>query len=227
MGLTENVPYVLGYPLLHQQDKRSERPMSYSTRILTALKLAMELHHEQRRKGTEIPYITHLWSVAAIVGEHGGTEDQVIAALLHDAIEDQGDKITLAKIREQFGSRVAEIVEGCTDTDKIPKPPWKERKEEYVAHLKFAPPYVKLVSAADKLHNARAIVTDVRRDGAGIWKRFSASPNDILWYYRGIVTALRHGWTDRSVHIVDELERVVQEMDDLIISGNKLSSVPA
>src|SRR5690606_29786959 len=119
-------------------------------------KLAMELHHWQTRKGTDIPYVTHLWAVAALVGEYGGDEEQVIAALLHDAIEDQGDKMTFEQIRERFGKTVVDIVRGCTDAETIPKPPWKIRKQHYLAHLTTGSPHVKLVSAADKLHNARA-----------------------------------------------------------------------
>jgi (p)ppGpp synthase/HD superfamily hydrolase len=131
--------------------------MSYSGRTLQALELAMNLHRDQKRKGTDIPYITHLWAVASIVGENGGTEDQVIAALLHDAIEDQGDKISQEQIEEQFGTRVAEIVKACTDADSQQKKAekgdlekWRERKQRYIEHLRSAPHYVKLVSAADK-----------------------------------------------------------------------------
>lgn len=181
----------------------------YSSRVLDALKLAMELHGEQRRKGTDIPYVTHLWAVAAIVGEHGGTEDQIIAALLHDSIEDQGDKINLKAIGIRFGGPVAEIVAACTDSDRIPKPPWRERKERYLAHLWTAPPHVKLVSAADKLHNARAIVADLRQEGPEFWKRFNAGPEEQLWYYRELVQALRQDWPHR---LVEELERMVAQL---------------
>lgn len=175
----------------------------------------MELHHDQCRKDTTIPYITHLWSVAAIVGEHGGTEAQVIAALLHDAIEDQGNKITVENIRERFGQHVAEIVKDCSDADTIPKPPWKERKERHLDHLKHAPPHVKLVSAADKLHNTRAILGDLRVEGAALWKRFNAGTDEELWYYRGVVEALRYNWSHR---VVDELELVVQDIERLVRS---------
>ena len=190
--------------------------MSYTPRTLEALKLVMDLHHDQKRKGTDIPYITHLWAVAAIVGENGGDEDQVIGALLHDIIEDQGDKITLEKIIEQFGNRVEEIVKGCTDADSKEKAAskddpeeWRKRKQRYIDHLRPAPPYVKLVSAADKLHNARAIVADLRCEGPNVWKRFKAGADDQLWYYRGIVGALKHEW---SSPVLDELDRMVEDM---------------
>ncbi|WP_447972034.1 HD domain-containing protein [Nitrospira sp. Kam-Ns4a] len=197
--------------------------MGYSSRTLDALKLAMDLHHGQRRKGTDIPYVTHLWAVAAIVGEHGGTEDQIIAALLHDAIEDQGDKITVEQIREQFGERVAEIVAGCTDADTVPKPPWKERKQRYLAHLRDAPPHVKLVSAADKLHNARAIVTDLRRDGRGVWSRFRAGPSDQLWYFRGLIQALRHGLAEQDREAVKRLEQLIEELERAVADLERLA----
>src|SRR5437588_8327976 len=132
--------------------------MLLSTRFEEALVFATQLHREQTRKGTRIPYIAHLLGVTSIVLEHGGNEDEAIAALLHDAIEDQGGASTREEIRRQFGDRVVEIVDGCTDTDVMPKPPWRARKEAYLAHIIEATPSVRLVSAADKLHNARAIL---------------------------------------------------------------------
>ena len=186
--------------------------MSYSGRVIDALKLSMELHHWQTRKGTSIPYVTHLWAVASLVGEYGGDEDQVIAALLHDAIEDQGEKITYAQIQERFGTRVVDIVRGCTDAETMPKLPWKERKLLYIAHLTTALPHVKLVSAADKLHNARAIVSDLRREGSAVWTRFNAGREEQVWYYDELVGALRTEWSHR---IVDELEQVVHELTQL------------
>lgn len=183
--------------------------MSYSDRVVDALKLTMELHREQTRKGTSIPYVTHLWAVASLVGEYGGDEDQVIAALLHDAIEDQGDKITFEQIQERFGKTVVEIVRGCTDAETIPKPPWKARKQHYLAHLTTASPHVKLVSAADKLHNAHAILSDLREEGKAVWTRFNAGAEDQIWYYHKIVTALRTGWAHK---MVDELEQVIDQL---------------
>src|SRR5829696_6570189 len=124
------------------------------------------------RKGTNIPYVTHLLAVAAIVGENGGTEDEVIAALLHDAVEDQGGAATRDEIRRRFGDSVTTIVEGTSDTDVVPKPPWRERKQSYINHVGEAPRSVRLVSAADKLHNARSILVDLRAEGEAAWRRF-------------------------------------------------------
>ena len=181
-----------------------------STRFEEALVLATRLHGRQRRKGTDVPYVSHLLGVASLVLEAGGDEDQAIAALLHDAVEDQGGRPQLEKIRRQFGDRVAGIVEGCTDADSVPKPPWRARKERYVAHVKEAPADVRRVSAADKLHNARAILADVRRHGDAVWGRFTADRAGVLWYYRSLVTAFRE--TDTG-YLAEELDRIVTELE--------------
>lgn len=184
--------------------------MTYGERFEEALRYAARLHRAQLRKGTNIPYVTHLLAVAAIVGENGGTEDEVIAALLHDAIEDQGGAATRGEIRRRFGDTVATIVDGTSDTDVVPKPPWRERKQNYVAHLRDAPRSVRLVSAADKLHNARSILADLRAEGEPAWRRFNAGKEDQLWYYRALVQAFRaEGGADE---LVDELETVVEEI---------------
>ncbi len=135
--------------------------MPYTERVEKALVCASRLHKDQCREGTRIPYITYLLAVASIVGENGGTEDEVVA-LLHDAPEDQGGEATLDDLRANFGDEVAKIVDGCTDTYQDPKPPWRERKERYLAHLASASDAVRLVSFADKLHNARAVLSDYR-----------------------------------------------------------------
>ena len=175
-----------------------------------AFQFAAEVHRQQKRKGTEVPYLTHLMAVAALVGEHGGDEEQMIAALLHDAMEDQG--VTREELVQRFGARVATIVEDCTDSTAQPKPPWRERKEGYVAHLRQAGPETRLVSVADKVHNARSILSDLRTEGPTIWKRFTAGPQEILWYYHALLEAFRSGWAHP---LVDELERVVREMERL------------
>jgi GTP pyrophosphokinase len=181
-------------------------------RFEEALSYAARLHRTQVRKGSGVAYVSHLLAVAAIVLENGGSEDEAIAALLHDAVEDQGGASTLRGIRERFGDTVAAIVEGCTDTDQTPKPPWRPRKEAYVAHLASASPSVRLVSAADKLHNARTIVADYRRLGEDLWGHFTGGREGTLWYYRALVNAFRaHGVTP----LVAELERVVGEMETL------------
>jgi HD domain len=186
--------------------------MNTTPRYAKALTLAHELHSGQVRKGTSIPYISHLIAVSAIVLEHGGDEDEAIAALLHDAVEDCGGAPVLAKIRRRFGRRVADIVAACSDTDVTPKPPWQARKEAYLAHLSDAAPSVLLVSAADKLHNARSILSDYRQTGEVLWRRFNASKDQTLWYYRALVEAFAaHG----RGPLVEELERIVAEIEQL------------
>jgi GTP pyrophosphokinase len=186
--------------------------MLLSTRFEEALVFATRLHREQVRKGTTIPYISHLLGVASIVLEHGGNEDEAIAALLHDAIEDQGGASTREEIRRRFGHTVVAIVDGCTDADVIPKPPWRMRKEAYIAHIAHATPSVRLVSAADKLHNARAILTDYRILGNALWRRFHGGKEGTLWYYRALVNAFRATGT---TSLIEELDRVVSEIERL------------
>jgi GTP pyrophosphokinase len=181
-------------------------------RFGAAFRYAMELHGEQLRKGTPVPYISHLMAVAALVIEHGGDEDQAIAALLHDAIEDHPrNGRTRNRIRRRFGARVLALVESCTDADRHPKPPWKERKERYLAHLDHASPDARLISLADKLHNARAILSDHRLVGEAVWRRFKASKRQTLWYYRALVdkfSRLDPGPLARELRrVVTQLER--------------------
>lgn len=183
-------------------------------RFQDALTYAALLHADQLRKGTTIPYVTHLFSVAAIVMEHGASEDEAIAALLHDAIEDQGGDATRKEIRRRFGDNVVAIVDGCTDAEVVPKPPWRERKEKHIAHLKDASASILLVSAADKLHNARAVLGDYRVIGEEIWSRFKGGKDGTLWYYRAMLNALlEHPLSNRP--LVAELGRVVTEMESL------------
>ena len=186
--------------------------MPYGEKFGEALDYAVGVHRDQRRKGTQVPYVTHLLAVVAIVGENGGTEDEVVAALLHDAPEDQGGRERLEDIRERFGDEVAGIVAGCTDTYEDPKPPWRERKEAYVAHIYHAPESVRLVSAADKLHNARAILADLRVVGDEIWQRFTGGKEGTLWYYRALVAAFMAAGSNA---VVEELDRVVSEVERL------------
>jgi GTP pyrophosphokinase len=180
-------------------------------RYVDALSFAARLHRDQRRKGSGVPYLSHLLSVSALVLEDGGDEDEAIAALLHDAVEDQGGPPTLASIRARFGDRVARIVADCTDTDVVPKPPWRERKERYLAHLRHAAADSRRVSAADKLHNARSILADHRAMGDAVFDRFTAGKADTLWYYRSLVAAFREtgggGLADELALVVSELER--------------------
>jgi GTP pyrophosphokinase len=180
-------------------------------RFEDALAFTARLHATQPRKGTGIPYIAHLLAVSSLVITHGGDEDEAIAGLLHDAVEDQGGQPTLELIRARFGERVAAIIDGCTDTDVQPKPPWKARKERYLHHLKEASPSVKLVAAADKLDNVRAILADHRTDGVSIWSRFNAGKTDQQWFYRGCVNALAGG----APSLVRELDLAVQDLERL------------
>ncbi len=161
-----------------------------SSKLAAAAELAFRLHAAQRRKGTAIPYISHLMAVAALVLEHGGDEEQAIAALLHDAIEDCGVEHAEV-ILTRFGPRVAAIVRACTDAEVIPKPPWRARKEAYLAHLEGAPAEALLVSACDKLHNARAILADLRAEGASVFDRFTAGREGTLWYYAALAEAFQ------------------------------------
>lgn len=158
-------------------------PDSPSRRLGRAVAYASRVHEGQVRKGTEIPYIAHLLAVAALVLESGGSETEAIAALLHDAAEDQGGLERLADLRARFGDPVAEIVAGCSDTFEIPKPDWRPRKERYVEELRTKPEPILRVSLADKLHNARAVLRDYEAEGDKIFDRFNAGKEDQRWYY--------------------------------------------
>lgn len=180
-------------------------------RFHQALLFAAQTHRTQRRKGSGTPYVAHLLGVCSLVIEDGGDEDEAIAALLHDAVEDQGGEPMLAQIRERFGERVADIVLACSDTTVEPKPPWQERKEAYLTHLVDAPPSVLRVSLADKLYNARAILGDYLEIGDEVWKRFRAGRDSQLWYYRALADAFSAAAPGRLARelteTVDELER--------------------
>jgi len=184
----------------------------YGRKFEEALEYAARVHRDQTRKGTRIPYVTHLLAVAAIVGENGGTENEVVAALLHDAPEDQGGEARLEDIRERFGDEVVGIAAGNTDTFEDPKPPWRERKEAYVARIAREPDPVRLVSAADKLHNARSVLADLRTMGDALWARFNGGKEGTLWYHRALVKALATAGTNA---VVEELDRVVGELERL------------
>ena len=182
-------------------------------RFEDALVYATQKHSGQMRKSSDVPYVAHVLSVAALVLEAGGDEDQAIAALLHDVVEDCGGAPVLVEIRERFGERVARIVDGCTDTDEDPKPPWRERKEHYLRHLQEGGEDVRLVSVADKLHNVRSIVSDYRRLGEKVWERFTGRREGTLWYYRALLEIYLAG---RRTPQVEELERTVMELERLV-----------
>ena len=184
-------------------------------RFVQAMQYSFHLHASQMRKGTSIPYVAHLLGVTALVLEDGGNEEQAIAALLHDAVEDQGGWETLGQIRLRFGEQVAEIVEGCTDAFETPKPPWRQRKEDYINHLKTASPEIRRVSLADKLHNARAILANLRCEGADTWKRFNGGREGTLWYYRSLLEVFQEV---ESSPMVAELGRVLADIENIDFS---------
>lgn len=184
-------------------------------RFVRAFEFAARAHATQSRKGKDLPYISHLIAVAALVLEAGGDEDMAVAALLHDAVEDQGGQPTLREIERRFGKRVAQMVWDCTDADTVPKPPWRERKEKYLAHLPQVAAESRLVSAADKLHNAREILADYREEGEKIWSRFNGGREGTLWYYRALAEKFSSLDSNR---LVRELDRVVGELERLAAS---------
>ncbi|NJK39413.1 MAG: bifunctional (p)ppGpp synthetase/guanosine-3',5'-bis(diphosphate) 3'-pyrophosphohydrolase [Oscillatoriales cyanobacterium RM2_1_1] len=199
--------------------------MQLSERFTDALNYAIQLHGTQERKGSGVPYVAHLLGVASLALEYGANEDEAIAALLHDAIEDQGGLATRDEILRRFGPDVSQIVEGCTDAYTSPKPPWQERKQAYLDHLPTASSSVRLVSAADKLYNATAILRDYRRIGEGIWDRFTADKAGTLWYYRSLVEAFRRAHAAPPIgEIVEELDRVVSELERLVRSNSRVNA---
>lgn len=183
--------------------------MAVSERFGDAVTWAAELHGDQVRKGTAIPYLSHLLAVASLVFEAGGTEDQAIAAVLHDSLEDTD--ATAADVERRFGAEVASIVVACSDTTVRPKPPWRERKAAYLAHLEdpATPVEVLRVSAADKLHNARSILADLRSVGDATWDRFNEGVDGQLWYYGRLTEILGRRLPGR---LTDELARVVADI---------------
>ena len=189
-----------------------------------ALVYAEMKHHNQVRKGGDIPYVGHLLSVAGLVINDGGSEAQAIAALLHDAVEDAGGPETLEEIRANFGEDVARIVEECSDTDEEPKPPWHERKRKYIDHLADVGADTLLVSVADKLDNARSMLRDYHTYGPSLWQRFTVKdPHDHLWYYGELLNAYRS--RGNTSWMVDELGRVVDELKRLVEAGDKAAVV--
>ena len=190
--------------------------MAYTERFDEALTWASELHRDQTRNGKkDVPYITHLLGVASLVGTNGGDEDQVIAALLHDAIEDcVGDVPDIEEqIEERFGARVLHIVDGCTDAYEHPKPPSMERKKNYLAHLRGLPDDspIYLVSLAHKVRNVRAIVADLQKVGEQLWERFNVTRDESIWYYSSLADIFRK---KQPGHLANELQSLVRAMSD-------------
>ena len=183
-----------------------------STRYTEAVEYARSHHAGDVRKGTTIPYLAHLLAVSSLVLEHGGGETEAIAGLLHDVVEDGGGKAALADIEVRFGPEVAAIVLGCSDTTEAVKEDWKVRKDRYLAHLEVAQPDVLLVSAADKLHNARSILSDLREHGDEVWARFNRGAPEQLWYYGSLRDVFLRRLPGR---LSDELDRTVRAIGDL------------
>jgi GTP pyrophosphokinase len=190
-----------------------------TARFDEALLMATRHHRRQLRKGTDIPYVAHLLGVTSLVLEMGGTEDEAIGGLLHDMVEDGGGPAALEEIRTRFGEDVARIVEANSDTDVEPKPPWRTRKEAYIAAIADKRPDELRVSLADKLHNSRAILLDYRSHGEELWSRFKAGEGDsVQWYYRALHDAFarrRDAIGEHAGPALDELERVIDELDRL------------
>ena len=186
------------------------KPPKLGRRLQRAFRYAAEKHDGQTRKQTAVPYLSHLMAVASLVLEAGGDEDMAIAAFLHDVVEDCGGMPRLREVRQQFGGRVAKMVEGCTDSFGEPKPEWVERKKNYLREVKHADVNTRLVSASDKLHNVRTILADYRQHGEAIWTRFTGKKEGTLWYYR----ALSDEYQRRSPNrITRELEVAVAELE--------------
>ena len=187
-----------------------------SERFRLALEHAMTLHAADVRKHTRIPYIAHLLSVCGLGLTDGGSEDEAIAALLHDALEDHPDRITASVLEAMFGSRVRVIVEACTDTPADyrggPKPRWRERKQDYINHISRSAAVDLRVSLADKLDNSRAILADYREIGETLWDRFNAPKADQIWYYRSLVTAFHEAAVQSPM--LGELDRTVSNLEE-------------
>jgi GTP pyrophosphokinase len=184
------------------------------SRFEEALSYAARAHWRQVRKAGDVPYVAHLLAVASLVLEHGGGEDAAIAALLHDAVEDTGGPPRREDIRVRFGDDVVRIVDACSDNEGEPKPPWRERKDRYLAHLAAeTDPQARLVTACDKLHNARAVLADYVARGPALWQRFNGGREGTIWYYRSIADEIARG----GPHALGaELGRVVDALEERV-----------
>lgn len=190
------------------------RKKMWSPLFHEALLFAVDIHKDDYRKGTTIPYVTHTMNVCSLVIADGGNEEEAIAALLHDALEDHPEKIKCEDIESRFGQKVLDIVEACTDTPPGyaggPKVLWKDRKTAYLEKIGHADPDILRVSLANKLDNARSILADYRQIGEELWKRINTGKEEQLWYYRSVVKAFREAGV--TGHMIDELDRVIGEI---------------
>ena len=189
---------------------RRGNAIKLGSRFERAFLFAKEKHAGQTRKASGVPYLAHLMGVASLALEYGGDEDVAIAALLHDVVEDCGGRAMLKAVKRRFGSRVAKMVEGCTDSDTVPKRPWRERKDTYLQHLKSADEETRLVSAADKLNNLRSILSDYREVGEVVWERFKGGREGTLWYYRALLEEFQRGKPNR---LIRDFELLVLELE--------------
>ena len=196
-------------------------------RFSQALVLAHRLHKGQYRKRTGVPYLAHLLAVASLVLEAGGSETEAMAALLHDAAEDQGGEPTLLEIEGQFGPRIAAIVRSCSDTLETPKPPWEPRKRAHLEKLRSCDASTLLVVAADKLHNARDTLESLRREGPEVWERFHASREQSLWFYRSVEEVLRATEDDRVSELCQRLTEVIDALERAVDDGEPAARPPA
>jgi (p)ppGpp synthase/HD superfamily hydrolase len=179
------------------------------SRFEDALVFAARMHADQTRKQSDVPYIAHLLGVASLVLEDGGDEDEAIAALLHDAVEDQGGLRTLEEIRTRFGEKVARIVEFCTDAYTQPKPAWRNRKESYIASIEFGDRSAWRVALADKVYNARATLKDVLREGDRAWTKFNGGKEGTLWYYRELLNQFSKVYRGE---LFEEFKEIVEKL---------------
>lgn len=189
-------------------------PMRLTNQFSQALQLAHRLHQDQNRKSGDVPYLSHLMGVSALVLRYGGTEEEAIAALLHDAVEDQGGQKTLKIIEKQFGNIVAHIVDGCSDSDIIPKPPWKERKLNYINHLRTTDEGTMIVAASDKLYNAEDCIRTYAIIGEGLWDLFNPPREETKWYYQSLaeVFSSRKEEFPRLAPLFDETIRIINQL---------------
>jgi (p)ppGpp synthase/HD superfamily hydrolase len=192
---------------------RTRESGKIGARFEKAFLFAANKHSTQTRKASSIPYIAHLMGAASLVLEAGGDEDLAIAALLHDVVEDCGGVPMLKQVERKFGKRVARVVDGCTDAYGDPKPPWKQRKDAYIARLKNENADTRLVSAADKLNNIRSIISDYRSIGESVWSRFNGGREGTLWYYR---TLRDEFLRDKPNRITCDFDLAVQELESLV-----------
>ena len=195
--------------------------MQLTERFNEVLQYAVRLHAGQVRKVSGEPYAAHLLGVTSLALDYGADEDEAIAALLHDAIEDQGGAAVGEEIGRRFGPAVLAIVRGCTDSDTMPKPPWQERKDSFLARLTHASPSIRLVVAADKLHNVRSLLRDYRGKSEAIWRHFKGGREKTMWYYRAVAEVLKISGT---TPLVEELDRAVAELERLAAGGDSAPS---